>query len=183
MLLIEPPEHLRGWFGGSCFSQRLIWAHLPPDTVYRMWQQRLVTYTIIGVLILLIVVIIWEKLSGWYRGCLPSLYEACIGRGVLFFWIEHSILGTLYLSSSLVVEFRHDLSHFARPWTGLRIESYSTRDQEFRVGRYARYATWMSGKPQVVASDFSPRAQDPRRSLWRLLHVFRRVVHTIQSQD
>lgn len=36
-------------------------------------------------------------------------------------------------------------------------------DQEFRVGRYARYATRMSGKPQVVASDFSPRAQDPRR--------------------
>ncbi|KAL9712604.1 t-SNARE VTI1 [Leucoagaricus gongylophorus] len=32
--------------------------------VRRMWQQRLVTYTIIGVLILLIVVIIWEKLSG-----------------------------------------------------------------------------------------------------------------------
>ncbi|KAJ3567789.1 hypothetical protein NP233_g6131 [Leucocoprinus birnbaumii] len=32
--------------------------------VRRMWQQRIVTYTIIGVLILLIVVIIWEKLSG-----------------------------------------------------------------------------------------------------------------------
>ncbi|KXN83728.1 Vesicle transport v-SNARE protein vti1 [Leucoagaricus sp. SymC.cos] len=32
--------------------------------IRRMWQQRAVTYTIVGVLILLIIVITWEKLSG-----------------------------------------------------------------------------------------------------------------------
>ena len=61
MLLIEHLERLKRWSGGSYSSRRPF--HLS-DIMYRLWQQRLVTYTIIGVLILLIAVIIWEKLSG-----------------------------------------------------------------------------------------------------------------------
>jgi len=61
VLLIEHPERFERWFGGLYSSRRPF--HLS-DTMYRLWQQRLVTYTIIGVLILLIAVIIWEKLSG-----------------------------------------------------------------------------------------------------------------------
>jgi len=110
------------------------------NIMYRLWQQRLVTYTIIGALILLIAVIIWEKLSGWLR----------LSTTQFIYLIGHNLLGTHSLFSSPVIPVMYDLLHFTRSWTGLlssnedaephttcpRIPNWTMLDMEFRCLKF-----------------------------------------------